>query len=199
MLLNFLSAPVYNQWHSLHVQPYISCAVGVAPQNAFISTSCRRCGSLRVYMYDIYACNFNVVRWFSYICHNRNLAIPFIAYVCTYWDLVHWLFVYILHFTLVSIVTGGYYFPWLYWQEVVGSYTTGNCKMMFPIRYLVCLLIVYYLVQQDQLDWRIYICVSLGFMVYNNHPCPRGRVVINVRLPCIIYYMCHNYYTKWGI
>ena len=171
MLLNFVSGPVYNQWHSLHVQPYISCAVGVAPQNAFISTSCRRCGSLRVYMYDIYACNFNVVRWFSYICHNRNLAIPFIAYVCTYWDLVHWL----------------------------GSYTTGNCKMMFPIRYLVCLLIVYYLVQQDQLDWRIYICVSLGFMVYNNHPCPRGRVVINVRLPCIIYYMCHNYYTKWGI
>ena len=62
--------------------------------------------------------------------------------------------IYILHFTLVSIVTGGYFFPWLYWQEVVVSYTTGNCKMMFPISYLVCLLIVYYLVQQDQLDWR---------------------------------------------
>ena len=40
------------------------------------------------------------------------------------------------------------------------------------------------------------ICISLGFTV---HPCPRGRVVINVGLPCIIYYMRHNYYTKWGI
>ena len=120
MLLNFLSAPVYNQWHSLHVQPYISCAVGVAPQNAFIPTSCRRCGSLHVHdiyvlSVHIYACNSNkrnVVRWFSYICHNRNLGILFIGYVCTYW-----LLVYILHFTLYFYSNGWAFFSMIIYTD----------------------------------------------------------------------------------
>ena len=36
---------------------------------------------------------------------------------------------------LFSVVTGGYY----HWQEVVDSvpYTTGSCKTMFPISYIV--------------------------------------------------------------
>ena len=47
----------------------------------------------------------------------------------------------ILHFTLVSVATGGYYFPYTD-RTVVDSvdsvpYTTRSCKMMFPISNLV--------------------------------------------------------------
>ena len=60
----------------------------------------------------------------------------------------------ILHFTLVSVVTGGYYIPYTD-RKVVdsvdsGTYTPEVVKMMFPISYLVysvnfltCLLITH--------------------------------------------------------
>ena len=49
-----------------------------------------------------------------------------------------------LHFTLVSILKSGYYFPYIYWEECVNSVSCdiGSCRMMFiECKLLVCLLI----------------------------------------------------------
>ena len=56
-------------------------------------------------------------------------------------------------------------------QEVVDSvsYTTGSCKMIFTVSYFVYS--INYLVCLARTNWGE--VTMHGFMVYNNHPCPR--------------------------
>ena len=91
----------------------------------------------------------------------------------------------------------GYYFLWII--------LTGSCRFLYhrklknDVSYkLPCMFIDSLLPCPTGPIGLENIRVSLGFMVCNTHPSPWGRVVINVGPPCIIYYMCHNYYTKMG-